>query len=73
MTEAIARAKQEEWLNICALIHDVKQRAIEYGEASKAVRMGHDYCADAAKAAETAMNSATEQLLDYINQVIEEN
>ena len=46
---------------------------IEYGEASKAVRMGHDYCADAAKAAETAMNSATEQLLDYINQVMEEN
>lgn len=67
MTKEMARAKHEEWLNICVLLHDVKHRAIEYGEASKAVRMGHDYCADAAKAAETAMNSATEQLLDYIN------
>ena len=73
MTEAMARAKQEEWLNICVMLHDVKQRAIEYGEISKAVRMGHDGCADAAKAAETAMNSATEQLLEYINQVMEEN
>ena len=73
MTEEMARAKQSEWLKICVLLHDVKQRAIEYGEASKAVRMGHDSCADAAKAAETAMNSASEQLLDYINQVIEEN
>ena len=73
MTEEMERAKHAEWLKICVLLHDVKQRAIEYGEASKAVRMGHDSCADAAKAAETAMNSASEQLLDYINQVIEEN
>ena len=72
MTEEMARAKHAEWLKICVLLHDVKQRAIEYGETSKAVRMGYDCCADAAKAAETAMNSATEQLLDYINQVIEE-
>lgn len=73
MTEAMARAKQLEWLKICALLHDVKEHAIEYGEMSKAVRMGMGCCADAAKAAETAMNSASEQLLDYINQVIEEN
>lgn len=73
MTEAMARAKHAEWLRICILLHDVKQHAIEYGEMSKAVRMGHDCCADAAKAAETAMDSATEQLLDYINQVMEEN
>ena len=73
MTEEMERAKHAEWLKICVLLHDVKQRAIEYGEASKAVRMGHDSCADAAKAAETAMDSATEQLLDYINQVMEEN
>ena len=73
MTEAMARAKQAEWLNICTLLHDVKQHAIEYGEMSKAVRMGLVCCADAAKAAETAMNSATEKLLDYINQVMEEN
>ena len=73
MTEAMARAKREEWFHICILLHDVKQHAIEYGEMSKAVRMGHDCCADAAKAAETAMNSVTEQLLDYINQVMEEN
>ena len=73
MTEAMARAKHAEWLHICTLLHDVKQHAIEYGEMSKAVRMGHECCADAAKAAETAMNSTTEQLLEYINQVIEEN
>lgn len=73
MTEEMARAKHAERLKIWGLLHDVKQRAIEYGEASKAVRMGHDSCAAVAKAAETAMNIATEQLLDYINQVIEEN
>jgi hypothetical protein len=73
MTEAMAKAKYAEWLHICVLLHDVKQYAIEYGELSKAVRMGHECCAGVAKAAETAMNSATEQLLDYINQVIEEN
>ena len=73
MTEAMARAKHAEWLHICILLHDVKQHAIEYGEMSKAVRMGLECCADAAKAAEAAMNSATEQLLDYINQVMEEN
>ena len=73
MTEVMARAKHAEWLHICILLHDVKQHAIEYGEMSKAVRMGHECCADAAKAAETAMNSTTEQLLEYINQVIEEN
>ena len=73
MTETMARAKTEEWLNICALLHDVKQHAIEYGEMSKAVRMGHECCADAAKEAETAMNSTTEQLLEYIKQIMEEN
>ena len=73
MTEAMARAKHAEWLHICILLHDVKHHAIEYGEMSKAVRMGLGCCADAAKAAETAMDSSTEQLLDYINQVMEEN
>lgn len=73
MTEEMARAKHAEWCKICILFHDVKEHAIEYGEMSKAVRMGMGCCADAAKAAETAMNSATEQLLDYINQVMEEN
>lgn len=73
MTEAMARAKHAERLHICVLLHDVKQHAIEYGEMSKAVRMGYDCCADAAKAAEATMNSTTEQLLDYINQIIEEN
>ena len=72
MTEAMARAKHAERLHICVLLHDVKQHAIEYGELLKAVRMGHDCCAHAAKAAEAAMNSATEQLLDYINQVMED-
>lgn len=72
MTEEMARAKHEEWCKICVLLHDVKQHAIEYGEASRAVRMGHDSCADAAKAAETAMNNATEQLLEYIHQVMED-
>ena len=73
MTEEMARAKHAEWYKICILLHDVKQHAIEYGEMSKAVRMGHDSCADAAKAAEATMNSTTEQLLEYINQVMEEN
>ncbi len=72
MTEEMARAKHAEWCKICVLLHDVKEHAIEYGEMSKAVRMGMGCCADAAKAAEKAMNSTSEQLLEYINQVMEE-
>ena len=73
MTEELRKAKREEFRKVCCMLHDVKQHAIHFGEYSEGARMGHVQLKDQAKAEDTAMEAATDELLNYINQIIEEN
>ena len=73
MTEELRKAKREEFRKVCCMLHDVKQYAIHFGEYSEGVRMGHTQLKDQAKAEEASMEATTIDLLNYINQIIEEN